>query len=157
MTHDTWHVTHDRWREVDIILKCHLPSSYSLGVKVFWRYFHKRMIQLINQSMSDEGVCKIARLHLVWWIFDGPLSSTYIKKDRNRKKGRKKEKMSCGTCQVSCVTCQGSHVMCCMSPVNGHLSLTPIATQQTVSLANSPIRHSRLVRKDPKTQKNAYL
>ena len=35
MTHDTWHVTHNRWGRWTF-LKFQLPSSYALGVKVFW-------------------------------------------------------------------------------------------------------------------------
>ena len=40
-THDTWHLTCDTWWRVNILSKFQLPISYSLGVKVFWRYFHK--------------------------------------------------------------------------------------------------------------------
>ena len=29
-THDIWHVTYDRWEEVNLLLKCQLPSSYHL-------------------------------------------------------------------------------------------------------------------------------
>ena len=42
VTCDTWHVTYDTWQVgvVNHLSKCELPSSYGLGVKVFWRYFH---------------------------------------------------------------------------------------------------------------------
>ena len=43
MTHDTWHVTCEMWHmkcnwwlTVNILLKCQVPSSYTLGMKVFW-------------------------------------------------------------------------------------------------------------------------
>ena len=32
MRQGTWHMTGDRWEEVNVLSKCHLPSSYSLGV-----------------------------------------------------------------------------------------------------------------------------
>ena len=65
MTYETWHVTHDMWPMpcdiwhvthdtqgmVHIVLKCKVPSSYSLGVKVFWRYFHKWWL---GDSVSDK-------------------------------------------------------------------------------------------------------
>ena len=47
-------------------------------------------------------------------------------------------------CHISGATCHKSCVTC-------HLSLTPIATNPQP--ANSPTMHSRLVQKDPKTQK----
>ena len=37
MTHETRHVTHDRWGKVNLLSKLQLPSSYGLGVKVFGR------------------------------------------------------------------------------------------------------------------------
>ena len=33
ITHDTRHMTSDRWEEVNILLKFQLPSSYGLGVR----------------------------------------------------------------------------------------------------------------------------
>ena len=39
---------------VNLLSKFHLSSSYSLGVKVFWRYFHKRSLTLIiNQPQRS--------------------------------------------------------------------------------------------------------
>ena len=63
--------------------------------------------------------------------------------------------VTCNMCSVmshaSCVkTCHVSRVLC-------HLSQTPTATATDPPTANSPIMHSRLVLKDPKTQKNAKL
>ena len=55
VTQDTWHVTHDGWREVNLISKIQLPRSYSLGLKMFWRYFHN---DLINELVNDKGVCR---------------------------------------------------------------------------------------------------
>ena len=37
--------------------KFKLPSSYALGVKVFWRYFHKGRV---TESMNHKGVCRTA-------------------------------------------------------------------------------------------------
>ena len=49
MAYGIWHVIYDRWREVNLLSKFQLPSSYGFGMKVFWRYFHKGwMSQLIN-------------------------------------------------------------------------------------------------------------
>ena len=45
VTRDKWHVTHDRCGEVKLLSKFQLPSSYGLGVKVFWRYFHKGWVR----------------------------------------------------------------------------------------------------------------
>ena len=59
VTHDMWHVTHDRWGEVNLLSKLQLLSSYGLGVKVFWRYFHKWWLtHWLTQLMSDKGVCR---------------------------------------------------------------------------------------------------
>ena len=52
-----WHVTHDRWGEVNLLLKFQIPSSYGLVVTVFWRYFHKGWV---SDFISDEGICRIA-------------------------------------------------------------------------------------------------
>ena len=63
VTCDTWHVTFDTWQEGGgkPFLKFMLPSSYSLRVKVFWRYFHKWWLShLLNQLIRDEGVCRTA-------------------------------------------------------------------------------------------------
>ena len=64
LTRNTWHVTraklhvtHDRWEEVKLISIFQLPSSYGLGVKVFWIYFH---ISWLSQWMNDKGVCRTA-------------------------------------------------------------------------------------------------
>ena len=53
--------------------------------------------------------------------------------------------------KVKNVMCRVSRVMCHVSRVTCHLSLTPTATATDPFPANSPIMHSRLVRK--KTQK----
>ena len=63
-------------------------------------------------------------------------SSTDTKTDRKNIKRKKK------------VMCHMSRVMCHLSRVTCHLSLTPMATAPPT--ANSPIRHIRLVCKDPK-------
>ena len=50
MTRDMWHVTcdmwHMAWREVIILSKCQVPSSYGLGVKVSGKYLNKRITYL---------------------------------------------------------------------------------------------------------------
>ena len=56
----------------------------------------------------------------------------------------------------SCVTCHMSCVMCYMCSVTCHLSLTLTATPKDPLFANSPNMHSKLICKDPKTNKN-YL
>ena len=66
VTHDTWHVTHDMWEEVNHLSELQLPSSYSLGVKVFWRYFHKGSLTVwltdwLTESINFEGVCRAAQ------------------------------------------------------------------------------------------------
>ena len=61
--------------------------------------------------------------------------------------------MYCVRCHVSHVTCHVSCVMCHMAHVTCHLSLTPTATATEPPPAYSPIMHSRLVCKEPKTKK----
>ena len=68
--------------------------------------------------------------------------------------------MSCVTCHISCVTFHVSGVMCLVTWVTFHMSLvtchlSPVAntnSQIHPSPVNSPIMHSRLVCKDPKTK-----
>ena len=60
VTCDMWHGTPDRWWEVNILSKFQVPSSYGLGVKIFWRYFGKRVTQFINLSINNKGVCRTA-------------------------------------------------------------------------------------------------
>ena len=88
---DMWHVTHDRLGKVNLLLKVQLPSSYSLRVKVYWRYFHRPSLNPSNQSISDKGICRTspatpglliifthnsysAIIHLLdmlyWWLLD---------------------------------------------------------------------------------------
>ena len=40
MTRDTWHMNHDTWHKVgvNILSTFQLPSSYGLGVMMFWRF-----------------------------------------------------------------------------------------------------------------------
>ena len=52
-----WHVAHDRWGYVNLLWKLQLPISYGLGVKVFWRYFHKGWL---TDWVNYEGVCRTA-------------------------------------------------------------------------------------------------
>ena len=49
MPHETWHITHDTHMLVNNVEKFQVPSSYSLRVKVFWKYFNKWMTEWINE------------------------------------------------------------------------------------------------------------
>ena len=50
-------MTHDTWGGVNILLKCQVPSSYGLGVAVFWRYFHKEWLsEWINEWITKRSV-----------------------------------------------------------------------------------------------------
>ena len=40
VTSDMWHVTCDTWWGMNILSKLQLPSSYDLGVMMFWRFGH---------------------------------------------------------------------------------------------------------------------
>ena len=52
MIHDIWYVTCDTWREVNLLSKCQVSSSYGLGVKVLWRYLNKRNTYIMNEWMT---------------------------------------------------------------------------------------------------------
>ena len=73
MTPDTWHMTHDMWHMlgVNILSKFQLPSSYGLGLTVFWRYFGKRLTQWLNQSINYEAVYRTAPATPGLLILDG--------------------------------------------------------------------------------------
>ena len=58
ITCDTWHVTCDMLWGVNILSKCQLPSSYSLGGKVIWQSEGK--YQLFNELINYEAVCRTA-------------------------------------------------------------------------------------------------
>ena len=72
------------------------------------------------------------------------------KQTKTDRRGEKKKQHV--MCHMSSVMCRVAYVTCPVSRVTCHLSLTPTATDP--SPANSPIMHSMLVRKDPKTQKH---
>ena len=55
MIHETWNVGDGG------SLKFQLPSCYGLGVKVFWRYYHKGWIR---DWLNDKGVCRTAPVTL---------------------------------------------------------------------------------------------
>ena len=73
ITCDTWHVTCDTWWVVNILSKCQIPSSYALGVKVFWRFGGKGWpTNLINdtgiwQTRCNRG-CPTNSLVINWLI-----------------------------------------------------------------------------------------
>ena len=55
ITCDTWHVTCDKCRGSNCLSKFQVPSSDTLGVKVFWRYLNRGWpTDLINH----KGVCR---------------------------------------------------------------------------------------------------
>ena len=60
VTYDMWHLTRDRYGEVNLLSKFQVPSSHRLGMKVcwryteLWRYFHK------VHSLNDGGDCRTA-------------------------------------------------------------------------------------------------
>jgi hypothetical protein len=64
--------------------------------------------------------------------------------------------VSCVMCHVSGVRCQVSHVLNCLSPVTCHMPLMPTATATDPTPANSPTKHSRLVRKDREKLNNFF-
>ena len=50
------HVTHDMWREVNLLTQCQLHSSYGLAVKVFLKIFSQRISDSVTQLISNGGV-----------------------------------------------------------------------------------------------------
>ena len=62
-----WHVTCDTWQVGggEPSLKFQLPSSYGLGVKVFWRYFHKES----HTELSTKVFVELPWLHQVSYIY----------------------------------------------------------------------------------------
>ena len=51
VTGDMWHVTCDTWRELNILSKFQVPSSYGLGVKVSWRFGQNGSVRKsVNES-----------------------------------------------------------------------------------------------------------
>ena len=61
---DTWHLTRNTFGGVNILSKFQLPSSYRLWFMILWRYFRKRLTDLINQSVTRLFVGQ-PRLHRV--------------------------------------------------------------------------------------------
>ena len=61
VTHHTSHITHDTWWWVNILSKFQIPSSYGLGLMMFWRFGGKGWLnQWTNEWISDKGVCRTA-------------------------------------------------------------------------------------------------
>ena len=73
VTCDTWHVICDTWKDVNILSKFQVPSSYGFGLKVCRRFGGKD--RWLNEWMSDKGDCRIA-LHRVCWTCI--VSNSYI-------------------------------------------------------------------------------
>ena len=70
VTLDMCYMTRDRWGELTLLSKFLLLSSYGLGVKVFWKYFHKGSLTewLPYQLEGDKGVLEQPRLkHMCLW------------------------------------------------------------------------------------------
>ena len=57
LTSDTWHLTFHMLSEVHIIWNFQVLSSYSLGMKVFWRFWGKGSVSLF---INYKGVCRTA-------------------------------------------------------------------------------------------------
>ena len=53
---DTWHITRDRWGDMNLLSKFQLSSSYGLGVKTF----SQRMTDSVTHLFNYKGVCKTA-------------------------------------------------------------------------------------------------
>ena len=54
MTRGMWHLTREMWGDVNLLSKFQLPSSYSLGVKVCWRYFHRGSVSDLKNEWMNE-------------------------------------------------------------------------------------------------------
>ena len=57
VTCDMLHVTHDRMGEVNLLLKCQLPSSYGLRVKVCWINELKWVTEMFVEQPRLHRVC----------------------------------------------------------------------------------------------------
>ena len=72
MTRDTWHVTCDMWHtwwRVNILSKFQLPSSYALGVMMFWRFGGKGSVtKVIVEQHRLHQVCLIPRTCAIRFI-----------------------------------------------------------------------------------------
>ena len=64
VTRDTWHVTRDTFGGVNILSKFQLSSFYRIWFMILWRYYRKRMSDLINQWITRLFVGQ-PRLHRV--------------------------------------------------------------------------------------------
>ena len=77
---ECWAFLYDRF--VNILSKCQVPNSSGLGVKVFWRYFHKGSVSLTNSWESKTGgksahICTLSKggeggptwIQIVWRTF----------------------------------------------------------------------------------------
>ena len=51
LTHDMWHMTHDKWGEVNLLSKFWLPSSKGLGVKILG-IFSQRITDSVNHVIT---------------------------------------------------------------------------------------------------------
>ena len=61
VTPDTWHMSFTMWWELNILSKFKLPSSFDLGVMMFWRLGGKGWLtDWLSQLMSNGGVCRTA-------------------------------------------------------------------------------------------------
>ena len=56
LTPGMWHMTRDRWGQVNLLSNFQLSSSYGLGVKVFWRYFHKSSVIVCRTAPATPGL-----------------------------------------------------------------------------------------------------
>ena len=58
MTHDTRHVPLDTQGVMNFVLKFQVPIFNVLGVRKFWRYFHKD--HWLTDFINNKGVCRRA-------------------------------------------------------------------------------------------------
>ena len=106
-----------------------------------------RICTLERRSCLTRNVLKLnLRIHEALNLLMFADSSSNTKMDRIGLKGRRRKK--------SFVLCHVSRVMCHLLRVTCHLSLMATSTSKNPLPANSPVMHSRLVRKDPKTRTN---
>ena len=58
---DTWHGTRDTQGVVKKVSKLQVPSSYILGVKVFFERYREKKYDLLN-CIESLGVCRTSRV-----------------------------------------------------------------------------------------------
>ena len=76
---DMWHGTHNRWGEVNLLLKFQLPSSFGLGMKVYRRFGGKGLLSLLmNESLSTSEFFILIGIHLCHVVIGSILITIYL-------------------------------------------------------------------------------